>query len=121
MVSTAHALLDLADVVMTWNGRKFDIPHLNREFLGLGFSPPSPYQQIDLYQVVKKNFLFPSNKLQYVSQALGLDGKVAHEGHGLWVACMEGDPEAWALMERYNKQDVWMLEEIYGRVQPWID
>lgn len=121
MVASAHKLLDTADVVMTWNGKRFDVPHLNREFLELGFNPPSPYQQIDLYQVAKRNFRFPSNKLQYVSRALGLEGKVNHSGHELWVACMDGDPEAWELMERYNKQDVWMLEEIYGKFLPWIN
>jgi predicted RNA-binding Zn-ribbon protein involved in translation (DUF1610 family) len=121
MAEMAHKLLDQADAVMTWYGKKHDIPALNNEFLELGFRPPSPYRQIDLYQVVKRNFLFPSNKLDYVSQVLGFNGKVSHEGHMLWVKCMDGDPEAWAKMEEYNKQDVWMLEEIYGRVQPWID
>src|SRR5215472_3495403 len=33
MVKIARELLDQADAVMTWNGRRFDIPHLNREFL----------------------------------------------------------------------------------------
>lgn len=121
MVNAAHKLLNDADVVMTWNGKRFDVPHLNREFLELGFNPPSPYRQIDLYQVAKRNFRFPSNKLQYVSRALGFEGKVSHHGHELWIACMDGDPEAWALMERYNKQDVWLLELIYAKMRPWVD
>ena len=120
MVLAAHQLLDLADVVMTWNGRKFDIPHLNREFLEGGLEPTSPYKQIDMCDAVKRQFRFPSNKLQYVSTQLGLSGKVQHEGHGLWVACMAGDDAAWKRMERYNKQDVILLEELYKRLQPWI-
>lgn len=119
-VNAAHALLDEADAVCTWNGRRFDIPHLNREFLEAGLKPPAPYRQIDLCEVVKRQFRFPSNKLQYVSTALGLSGKAQHEGHGLWVACMAGDMAAWRRMERYNKQDVWLLEGLYRRLQPWI-
>ena len=120
MVEAAHKLLDQADAVMTWHGKRFDIPHLNREFLELGLAPPAPYQHIDLYPVAKKNFRFPSNKLQYVSTLLGFPGKIQHEGHGLWVKCMQGDPESWVRMEEYNKQDVLSLEQIYGPMQPWI-
>lgn len=120
MVEAAHSLLDQAEVVMHYNGAKFDIPHLNREFVEAGFGPPAPYQQIDLLKTVKKQFRFPSNKLAYVSQTLGLEGKLKHTGHELWVQCMAGDDEAWKLMRRYNKQDVALLEELYYKLQPWI-
>lgn len=120
MVQAAHAVLDEADAVATWNGKRFDIPHLNREFLEGGLKPPSPYKQIDLLETAKKQFRFPSNKLQYVSTHLGLRGKVGHGGHKLWTACMAGDEAAWRLFERYNKQDVVLLDGIYQRFQPWV-
>jgi len=120
MVQAAWDLLDRADAVMHYNGRRFDTPHLYREFLLSGLTPPSPFKQIDLCDVVKHRFRFPSNKLQYVSTALGLAGKVSHEGHDLWVKCMAGDDEAWARMETYNRQDVDLLEEVYEILLPWI-
>jgi ssDNA-binding Zn-finger/Zn-ribbon topoisomerase 1 len=120
MAEQAHDMLDQADVVVTWYGKRHDIPHLNREFLELGLKPPSPYKQVDLCQVVKRVFRFPSNKLQYVSQALGFEGKIEHEGHMLWVKCMNGDEDAWRRMEEYNRQDVLLLEQLYGRLLPWI-
>lgn len=120
MVQTAWDLLDQADAVMHYNGRRFDTPHLYREFLLAGLTPPSPFKQIDLCDVVKHRFRFPSNKLQYVSTALGLAGKVSHEGHDLWVKVMAGDPDAWARMETYNRQDVDLLEEVYEILLPWI-
>jgi hypothetical protein len=120
MIRAAHILLDEADAVIHYNGRKFDIPHLNREFVQAGLKPPAPYRQIDLCDVVKRQFRFPSNKLQYVSRALGLRGKESTGGHKLWVACMAGDPKAWARMERYNRQDVILLEGLYRKLQPWI-
>lgn len=120
MVSRAHELLDQADVVLHYNGRKFDIPHLNREFLLAGLAPPSPYQQIDLYAAVRKRFRFPSNKLQYVATALGLEGKQETGGHELWIKCMAGDADAWAVMAAYNIQDVLLLEQLHGRLLPWL-
>lgn len=120
MIHYAHELLDQADVVMHFNGKRFDVPHLNREFVALGLNPPSPYQQIDLLTAVKKQFKFPSNKLDYVLQALGLAGKKKHEGHELWIKCMAGDEKAWRRMAAYNKRDVRALEELYYRIQPWV-
>lgn len=120
MVEAAWHLMDEADALMHFNGRRFDTKHLNREFLLAGLTPPSPYKQIDLLDSVKARFKFPSNKLQYVSTVLGLDGKVSHEGHELWVKCLAGDPEAWARMETYNRQDVDLLEEVFEILLPWI-
>lgn len=120
MISVMHSLLDEADVVIHYNGKKFDIPTLNKEFVLHGYAPPSPYKQIDLLRVVRSNFKFPSNKLDYVAQRLGLGKKVKHEGHELWIKCMNGDPVAWNKMERYNKQDVVLLEKVYNKLLPWI-
>ena len=120
MVDRAHRLLDEADAVIHFNGARFDVPHLNREFAEAGMTPPSPYAQIDLLKVVKKNFRFPSNKLDYVTKALGLDHKVQHAGHQLWVKCMAGDYQAWEQMKEYNVQDVVITEQLYDRLLPWI-
>lgn len=120
MLERIWKLLDKADAVVHYNGRKFDIPTLNKEFLQRGIQPPAPYKQIDLLQVSKSAFRFTSNKLDYVSSALGIGQKVRHEGHELWVKCMAKDPEAWAKMEGYNKQDVALLEKLYEKFKPWI-
>lgn len=120
MVEGIYALLEEADVVVTYNGLKFDIPTLNKEFLLLGYPPPSPYKQIDLLKTMRSNFRFPSNKLDYVAQRLGLGQKTSHEGHELWIKCMADDDKAWKTMEKYNKQDVVLLEKVYNAVLPWV-
>lgn len=120
MLKQIHALLDEADVVIHYNGIKFDIPVLNREFIKFQMAPPSPYRQVDLLQVAKRAFRFESNKLGYVSTAIGIGAKVKHRGFELWVKCMEGDAQAWRDMERYNKRDVVLLEKLYKRLRPWI-
>lgn len=107
---------------------QFDIPHLNTHFLKQGFPPPSPFKQIDLKLAVGKQFKFTSNKLQFVSEVLGLAGKEEHEGFGLWDKVMnetgkyttEIELDAKARMTSYNKQDVFLLDEVYQAVLPWI-
>ena len=120
MVAEAWNLLDAADGVVTYNGKKFDIPHLNLEFLRAGMPPPSPFRQIDLLTVVRREFKFTHNKLDHVATKLGLGAKVEHEGFPLWVKCMQGDDEAWERMKEYNMADVLLTEKLYQEVLPWI-
>lgn len=120
MVESVWELMDEADELIGWNSNRFDIPHLNTEFIKLGMSPPSPFKKIDLMRTVKGVAKFPSNKLDYVSQALDVGQKVEHEGFPLWIACLNGDKEAWNRMREYNEQDVLLTEELYFKLLPWI-
>ncbi|WP_326554704.1 ribonuclease H-like domain-containing protein [Micromonospora sp. NBC_01813] len=120
MLDAVHAALTEAELVVHYNGKVFDIPHLNRAFVMAGMKPPAPYAQLDILSQVRKQFRFPSNKLAHVSEALGLEGKVEHSGFNLWVRCMAGEASAWQEMERYNKRDVLLLEELHDRLSGWL-
>jgi hypothetical protein len=120
MLKQIHDLLDEADVVVHYNGRSFDIPTLNKEFVINGMNPPAPYKQVDLYHAVRGAFRFLSNKLDYVTKALDLGQKVRHEGQELWTKCMRKEPTAWKRMKKYNIGDVVLLEKLYDRIKPWI-
>lgn len=120
MLDDLWALLDEADAVVHYNGKSFDVPHIQREFLLAGMPPPSPYAQIDLWRTVRSQFRFLSNKLGSVSEELELGGKAAHEGMGLWLSCLKGDSAAWRRMKRYNRQDVKLTEALYEELRPWI-
>lgn len=120
MVRRIYRLMEEADAIAHYNGLKFDIPTLNQEFLQLKLTPPKPSAQIDLYITAKRRFKFASNKLDYVAQTLKLGAKLPHKGMELWHRCMQGDAAAWNTMERYNKQDVRLLERVYLKLLPWI-
>ena len=120
MLNKLFNLLDEADAVIHYNGKKFDIPVVNKEFLLMGWEPPSPYKQIDLLQTARRQFKFPSNKLDYIAKALNVGGKTEHAGFSLWVDCLAGKQEAWDKMEEYNKNDVILLEKVYYKLLPWI-
>lgn len=120
MLQKLHELMDEADVLVGWNSKKFDHKHINREFITNGLKPPSPTKDLDLMLVVKQNFNFPSNKLDYVAQTLGIGSKVTHTGFDLWRDCMAGDRKAWALMKKYQLQDVALLEDLYNILMPWM-
>jgi DNA polymerase elongation subunit (family B) len=120
MLAKIHRLLDQADAVVHYNGTRYDIPILNKEFLVHGFTPPSPVKHIDLLKVARNQFKFTSNKLDFVAKYLGLGAKTKNTDFQLWVKCMAKDPEAWKLMKEYNINDVVLLERVYKRMLPWI-
>lgn len=116
-------LIDEADIVITQNGVSFDMKKLNARFILQGFSPPSNYKNIDTKLIASKKFAFTSNKLEYMADKLCVKyKKLKHkkfEGFTLWSECLKGNKEAWAEMEKYNKYDVLVLEELYHILQPW--
>jgi hypothetical protein len=120
MLKGIHELMCEADAIITYNGIRFDIPHLNGQFILNGMTPPSPASQIDLMRTVKSRFKFPSNKLEYVCGQLGIGKKVKHQGFDLWLGCLRNDAKAWRTMERYNKMDVTLLVGLYNHLLPWI-
>jgi len=120
MLKKIHTLLSEADAVVTYNGNRFDLPTLNKEFIKAGMKPPAPYKKMDLLTVARGQFRFTSNKLDYVAQFLGLGAKEQHKGHGLWIGCMEGNAKDWKVMQKYNKHDVVLLEQVYNKMLPWI-
>ncbi len=113
-------LFDEADIVIAHNGNSFDQKKANARFIYHGFTPPSPYKEIDTKLVAKRHFKFDSNKLTDLGKYLGCGQKLETGGFGLWQKCMKGDLDAWKLMCKYNKQDVVLLEQIYLKLRPWM-
>jgi len=120
MMKRLHSLLSEADLVVHYNGKKFDIARINREFIKLNLGPPDRYAQIDLLQIVKAVGGFDSNKLEYVSQTLGIGSKIENAGFPLWIGCMSGDETSWKIMKLYNEEDSWLLKGLYHMYLPWI-
>ena len=120
-IEKIYEMVNEADSIIHYNGKAFDMKHLNREFLLRDMPPPSPYTNIDLLTTVRQNFAMASNKLEWVSITLGYEGKIEHRGVQLWIDCQEfNDSEAWKEMKRYNIRDVTEMEPIYHDLLPWI-
>ncbi len=120
-IDKIYSLVNEADGIIHYNGKSFDMKHLNREFLLNNLPPPSPYTNIDLLTTMRQNFKMASNKLEWVALELGYEGKVQHRGVQLWIDCQEhDDPKAWKEMKRYNVRDVTEMEPIYHDLLPWI-
>lgn len=116
-------LIDEADIILTQNGKKFDIKKLNAKFILAGMQPPSSFKQIDTLVIAKKFFAFTSNKLEWMTKKLCTKNKkLDHKkfpGFSLWVECIKGNERAWKEMEVYNKMDIISLQELFWKLIPW--
>jgi RNase_H superfamily len=116
-------VLDMADIVVGQNSKKFDVKKINARLVIKNIRPPSSFQQIDTRLLAKKYFGFTSNSLEYLSDKLNKKyKKLKHKdfpGQELWTECLKGNPKAWKAMREYNKFDVLATEELYKRLVPY--
>ena len=120
MLQTLWDLLDECDVLVTFNGVSFDVKVIKRALLLAGFPPPTPWKDIDLLRIARRQFRFTSNKLQNLCYELGLPLKIETGGFDLWKRCADGDPTAWKEMRFYNMNDVVVTEKLMDRMRPWL-
>ncbi len=111
--------LNEADIVVTQNGKQFDI----KKIIAKKIKPASSFQQIDTKVLAKKHFGFTSNGLEYMSDKLNKKyKKLKHKdfpGMELWLQCLKKNPKAWAAMREYNIFDVLATEELYTKLLPF--
>lgn len=117
--------INQADVVVTFNGKKFDIKLLNTRAIFWGLPPIKPVKHIDLFEQAKRNFKFPSNSMQNISMYLGLEGKIATGGTQLWERCANWKDyqqcnNALEEMLLYGKQDIEATRDLHKRFQGWM-
>jgi len=119
ILSGLWKLMNEADIIIGHSVKSFDIRKINTRFLLNKMPPPASYAVIDTLSVARTVFGFSSNSMEYINIFLGLDRK--NEMHFQdWKDCLVGNKEALEKMAIYNKQDVYILEELYLKVRPWI-
>lgn len=124
MVQRAWDIYDQADYIVTYNGARFDNSWLRAVWAEQGLTPPSPWRDIDLYRTVRK-FNWPSRKLAFVCEQLGLDLKTDPGGFQTWDHILRGTEEQQAKarnrMVKYCRNDVRITTQLFDRLLPWID
>lgn len=119
MTRAAWDLLSEADVVVTYNGTKADIPWLNEHFLDYNLGPAAPFKHVDLIKSNRQRFNLPYRSLDYLSGRVLGAAKMRTEGD-LWTQCEAGDEAAYRKMLAYNVKDIALTEQLYLELIPWL-
>lgn len=119
VVKTIREALEDVDILIAFNGDKFDTKMFNSRLISHGLPPLPKIVFIDPLKEVKKVAKFSSHRLDFLSTALTGSGKMETPGD-TWMKAMQGDESAIKLMVRYNKVDVKKLEEVYLKLRPYF-
>ena len=114
-----HPLLDMADIVIAHNGDKFDLRKLNWRFMKYGLRPNNKYHSIDTLKKSRQVIDPPSHGLDSIGKELGF-GHKDHMVEQDWLDCEAGDPKALKKMSTYCNRDVYLLEDWYLYLRPWM-
>ena len=121
VVKKLHELFEEADIIVAHNGDKFDYKKANARFIKHKLGPASPVASVDTLKVARIYFNFTTNHLNHLGKYLGVGVKTDTGGFKTWAGCMRGDPKAWKIMVRYNKQDINLLYDVYMALRPWMN
>jgi len=113
-------LIDAADWLISFNGRRADLKWLRTEWLLAGLPMPTPWKDIDLYAIARRQFAFESKSLAHLCSRLGLPGKLGHYDPDVARAAVAGDERAQRSLARYNRRDVVITEQAYHKLRPFI-
>ena len=120
VVAVMNEVLTEADVYIYHNGDKFDIKVYNTSALCNDLDPLPYKPSIDTLKILRRRFAFPTNKLDYVAQRLGIGGKIETGGMALWEeTAINANPEAAHHLSIYCNNDVEILSQLYFRIRAW--
>lgn len=125
MLRAAYDLLNEADIIVTWNGDRFDIQWFESELGRLELGRPMPYKSLDLIKINKKWFKGGqmSMKLDWSARQWLKDRKTPHGGSDLWHDIRYGtraeQRAARKLMREYNIHDTELTEQLLERYLPY--
>lgn len=112
LVSELYSAINQADILVAYNGKRFDFPVIRTRGLINKLAPHKQVRLFDPYDTVKK-MKFNSNKMQSITKYLNIQEHKIDTNMQLWLDCLDGDETALRAMATYNDQDVEVLEQVY--------
>lgn len=109
-----------ADEIVGHNSDRFDEKWIRTRCIFHRIPALPKYKSLDTLKKVKAHFNFPSNRLDFLGDYLGIGRKLENE-KGLWQKVVDhNNREALKRMVDYCDQDVILLQDVYDTIMPYI-
>ncbi len=114
------------DVIVTWNGRSFDLPFLTTRLLSHGLDPRPLLgkRHVDLGEVVKGRLRLTFNYLEHVCDFLGIEkrrGPMGMDVPHLYLKAQEGDVRASKIIREHCLDDLEATRKVFARLKPLLE
>lgn len=121
-VAIREFMEDEFDIVVTWFGRQFDIPFINKRLLAAGNELIyEPRMHIDGFDLIEKGSM--SRSLDNVSKHFGEQDEEVHKtpfNKSIWSRANAGDEEAMKYVVDHCEQDVLLLRRTMKHLFPRV-
>lgn len=116
LVEVAHGILSDADAVIAHYGNKFDVKYMRTKFAMHGLDPQVlSIPTRDTCLLCRSKFKFSSNRLNNIAKQFGCEEKI-DTNEELWYNVMRSDLKAMKEMNKYCKQDIEVLDQVYKKI-----
>jgi len=111
---------DRADVIVTWNGKLFDVYFVNGRLFQTKRPPlDSKKMHRDLLYDARR-LRMTSCKMDHVAENMQTDHQKYHVPAREWIKAAEGNVKSHALIRKHCENDVLITEELFERFLPMI-
>ncbi len=107
------------DRIITYYGKRYDVPYLRTRSLGFGLDFPK-YKELshtDVYDIIKHKFSFRKRSLEAACRFFHIPSKGHRFGFEMWRKAFQGDKAAMKNIVAHNIEDVESLEALYKIVE----
>ena len=119
LVAHVREIINSADLLISYNGRRFDIPFIDTRCLAHRLEPLAPIPHVDVYMDIARSRLrLHSKRLAAVQEFLETDDNKTPISYKDWVLAASGDKKALKEVRRHCYYDITTLEEVYDRLAP---
>jgi hypothetical protein len=112
----AWELIDAADVIVTYNGKRADLKWLQQDWDMARLPAPTPYKHVDLF-AMNTRWAFERRSLSHLLDRLSMANKDGHYNADEARAAVAGDEKARKRLARYNTGDVKVTEALFDRLR----
>jgi uncharacterized protein YprB with RNaseH-like and TPR domain len=114
--------LERKEKIITWYGRRYDIPMIITRALKYGIPPNILLNilHVDLYEIAKGYMLLPRNHLEDVARFFGIERNSDIRGQDIPQLYIKGDTQSLQKIKEHLIDDLQTLQKIYHKMKPII-
>lgn len=110
-----------SDIIVSYNGRMFDIPFINTRLVMNNDDSMSKMKHLDLYFQVRYKLRLHSSRLASVQEALGLPDAKTPIKPEHWVRALTGHRQSFDYIVKHCVLDVKVLGEAYDQLRHLVE